>query len=67
MFLPLDTDAGLVYKFAGVFIHLTHLSTGGCDPGILDVSGSPWESIGLNQDYENGTTTAVYSMEVYSI
>ena len=65
-----NTDAGLVYKFAG-FMCLQPFNpfAGGCpNPGIpVDVSGNKLPqspelsySIGLNQDFigENGTTTA---------
>ena len=69
-----NTDAGLVYKFAGFmcldpFNPFAPVGAGGCaNPGIpVDVSGNKLPqspelsySIGLNQDFtgENGTTTA---------
>ena len=66
-----NTDAGLVYKFAGFMclVPFNPFAPGGCpNPGIpVDVSGNKLPqspelsySIGLNQDFigENGTTTA---------
>ena len=66
-----NTDAGLVYKFAGFMclVAFNPFAPGGCpNPGIpVDVSGNKLPqspelsySIGLNQDFigENGTTTA---------
>ena len=73
-----NTDAGLVYKFAGFMclVPFNPFAPGGCpNPGIpVDVSGNKLPqspelsySIGLNQDFigENGTTTARLTIDLW--